>query len=102
MGYMEIYHDGKTPPAEGSGTGIEEEEARTENVDGEGEPVVEEEGEGEEKEEEEIKDEELEELEKVDLMGLLVGWEDGSDSGTGKEDTLRESRLVRSLLDSKS
>ncbi|KAL7409765.1 glucosidase II beta subunit-like-domain-containing protein [Mrakia frigida] len=89
MGYMEIYHDGKTPPAEGSGTGVEEEETRREEVDGEGEPVVDESGEGEEKEEE-IKDEELEELEKVDLMGLLVGWEDGSVSGAGKEDTLRE------------
>lgn len=90
MGYMEIYHGGKTPPAEGSGTG--EKETNEEAVEEKAEDSA-----GEEKEVE-IKDEELEELEKVDLMGLLVGWEDGSSTGSEglrREDVLREFHLFR-------
>lgn len=65
-GYMELFHGGQTPPAEGTGSG---------------DPA-----EGEEEEEEkvwegEISDMELSALDEVDLEGLLVGWEDGSSAG---------------------
>lgn len=88
MGYMEVYHGGATPPAEGGGAG-----GKSEDMSGGQQPVKEEEKEEaslEEEEETEVSDEELEQLEKLDLMGLLVGWDDGSDLGTDDESSIRE------------
>lgn len=98
MGYMEIYHEGRTPPAEGTGTGVEEEESGVDDVaEGDAEPANEAESKADEPEQDEVEleitDKELEDLDNIDLMGLLVGWEDGSAAGSsaGSEDTLRES-----------
>jgi hypothetical protein len=83
MGYMEVYHGGATPPAEGGGAGGKQEE-----MAGGQQPVKEEEKKEEEVEdkEEEVTDKELEELERLDLMGLLVGWDDESERSSGQDD----------------
>ncbi|CED84744.1 Protein kinase C substrate, 80 KD protein, heavy chain [Phaffia rhodozyma] len=62
-GYMELFHDGRTPPAEGTGEG--ETEIKKEAVE-------------EELGSQAVTDQDLEELEKLDLEGLLVGWDDGT------------------------
>lgn len=74
-GYMELFYDGRVAPAEGG--------------EGSTEPLVQKQKEGED----EVKQEELEALEKEDLDGLLVGWEDGTEGeGKGAVDELEAIR----------
>lgn len=77
VGYMELFHGGATPPAEGSGTGAAA--GGKQPSDEKAEKEAETEYNVEEETEEEINDKELDELDKTDLMGLLVGWEDGTE-----------------------
>ena len=83
-GYMELYYDGRVAPAEG-GEGSEE-------------PLVDKPRVGAEGEDADVKPEELAQvLEKTDVDGLLVGWEDGTEGGSNVDDleAIRLSFLAR-------
>lgn len=68
-GYMELYYDGRVAPAEGG--------------EGSDEPLVDKPRE----DADEVKPEELSEvLEKTDVDGLLVGWEDGTEGSSNVDD----------------